>query len=71
MKTARQELTSREKQIVKLIAEGLSSREIAETLTVSSRTIEAHRANIYRKLGMHNLAELVKYAIKNSIIVLE
>ena len=57
-------LSPREKEIVKLISEGLSSREIADSLNVSPRTIEAHRANIYRKLGMHNLADLIKYAIK-------
>jgi DNA-binding NarL/FixJ family response regulator len=60
-------LSRREQQIVKLISEGFSSREIAETLAVSPRTVEAHRANIYRKLGMHNLADLIKYAIKVGI----
>lgn len=60
-------LSRRERQIVKLISEGYSSREIAESLSVSPRTVEAHRANIYRKLGMHNLADLIKYAIKVGI----
>ncbi|MCS6886093.1 MAG: LuxR C-terminal-related transcriptional regulator [Acidobacteriota bacterium] len=64
-------LSRRERQIVKLIADGFSSREIAENLSVSPRTIEAHRANIYRKLGMHNLAELIKYAIKNGIAAVD
>lgn len=60
-------LSPREQEIVKLISEGLSSREIADSLEVSPRTIEAHRANIYRKLGMHNLADLIKYSIKVGI----
>jgi len=64
-------LSRREQEIVKLISEGFSSRKIAETLAVSPRTVEAHRANIYRKLGMHNLAELIKYAIKAGIVVIE
>ncbi|MEW6733238.1 MAG: helix-turn-helix transcriptional regulator [Acidobacteriota bacterium] len=64
-------LSRRERQIVKLISEGHSSREIADTLSVSPRTVEAHRANIYRKLGMHNIADLIKYAIKVGIAGLD
>lgn len=67
----RELLSRREQEIVKLITEGYSSREIAESLAVSPRTVEAHRANIYRKLGMHNLADLIKYAIKSGIAILE
>ncbi|MBL8149837.1 MAG: response regulator transcription factor [Blastocatellia bacterium] len=66
-KKMRDLLSRRERQIVKLITEGYSSKDIAETLAVSPRTVEAHRANIYRKLGVHNLASLVKYAIKAGI----
>jgi DNA-binding NarL/FixJ family response regulator len=71
MSGMREILSRREQQIVKLITEGFSSREIAETLSVSPRTVEAHRANIYRKLGMHNLADLIKYAIKSGIAAIE
>lgn len=56
-------LTTREKEIVKLIAEGKSSREIGELLFISMRTVEKHRANITRKLNLSNTAEIVKYAI--------
>jgi DNA-binding CsgD family transcriptional regulator len=56
-------LTTREKEIVKLIAEGKSGREIGELLFISIRTVEKHRANITRKLNLTNTAEIVKYAI--------
>jgi len=65
--TMRNLLSEREKEIVKLISEGMSSRKIAEELSVSPRTVEAHRANIYRKLGIHTLADLIKYALKNEL----
>ena len=56
-------LTTREREIVKLIAEGKSSREIGEVLFISIRTVEKHRANITRKLNLTTTAEIVKYAI--------
>jgi len=57
-------LTIREREVLKLIAEGKSSRDIAELLFISPRTAEHHRANIRKKLGLQSTAELTKYAIK-------
>ena len=56
-------LTTRERQVIKLIAEGKTNREIGDLLFISTRTVENHRANITRKLNLSTTAELVKYAI--------
>jgi DNA-binding NarL/FixJ family response regulator len=64
----RNRLTSREREIVQLLAEGKSSKEVAVALGISVKTAETHRANIMRKLEMHSVSELVRYAIKNQII---
>jgi DNA-binding NarL/FixJ family response regulator len=61
-------LTPRELQVVKLIAEGLSSDEIAEALVISRKTVDHHRANILGKLGMRNGAEVTRYAIRRGLI---
>lgn len=61
-------LTPRELQVVKLIAEGLSSDEIAAALVISRKTVDHHRANILGKLGMRNGAELTRYAIRRGLI---
>lgn len=61
-------LTKREKEILKLIAEGLSSQEIADKLFISLRTVETHRLNINQKLDVKNTAGLVKEAIKRGLI---
>ncbi len=61
-------LTARERQILQLLAEGKSSKEVAATLDISIKTAETHRANIMRKLDLHSLADLVRYAIRNRII---
>ncbi len=61
-------LTEREKQVVRLVADGLSSREIAEQLCLSVKTVDTHRANILEKIGAHSSAELIKYAIREGII---
>jgi DNA-binding NarL/FixJ family response regulator len=61
-------LSPRESEIVKLIAEGHSGREIAETLVISERTVERHRANIFDKLGMRNRVELTRYAIRRGLV---
>lgn len=61
-------LTSREKEVLKLIAEGRSSREIGKLLFISVRTVERHRANIMDKLQIRKIADLVKYAIQNGYI---
>lgn len=61
-------LTKREKEILKLIAEGLSSQKIADKLFISLRTVETHRLNINQKLDVKNTAGLVKDAIKRGLI---
>lgn len=61
-------LTPREQQIVKLIAEAYSSREIAEMLVISPKTVERHRANILEKLGMRDRVELTRYAIRRGLV---
>ncbi len=60
----REALTIREKEILKLIAEGKSSKEIGELLFISSRTVQHHRANLMRKLDLKRTADLVRYAIQ-------
>lgn len=61
-------LTPREEEISKLVAEGYSSKRIAETLTVSVKTVDRHRANILGKLGMRDRLELTKYAIRVGLV---
>jgi DNA-binding CsgD family transcriptional regulator len=61
-------LTAREREIVQLLAEGKSSKEIALVLCISVKTAETHRSNIMRKLEMHSVSELVRYAVKNHMI---
>jgi DNA-binding NarL/FixJ family response regulator len=64
----RSRLTSREREIVQLLAEGKSSKEVAAALGISVKTAETHRANIMRKLEIHSVSEVVRYAVKNQII---
>jgi len=61
-------LTAREDEVVKLIAEGHSSKEIAALLVISHRTVERHRANVLSKLGMRDRTELTRYAIRAGLI---
>jgi DNA-binding NarL/FixJ family response regulator len=61
-------LTSREDEVVKLIAEGHSSKDIAERLTISIKTVERHRANILEKLGMRDRTQLTRYAIRVGLV---
>jgi DNA-binding NarL/FixJ family response regulator len=61
-------LSPRETEIVKLIAESYSSRQIAEALVISEKTVERHRANILEKLGMRDRVELTRYAIRRGLI---
>jgi DNA-binding NarL/FixJ family response regulator len=61
-------LTPREEEVVKLIAEGHSSKEIAGLLTISLKTVERHRANVLAKLGMRDRTELTRYAIRAGLI---
>ncbi len=66
--SVRERLTSREREIVQLLAEGKSSKEVASSLCISVKTAETHRANIMRKLQLHTVTELVRYAVRNQII---
>jgi two-component system response regulator NreC len=66
--TPAEELTPREREVLTCIAEGLTNREIAETLVISAKTVDRHRENIMRKLNLHNRVELVKYAIEKGLI---
>ena len=61
-------LTPRQREIVQLLAEGKSSKEVAVALGLSVKTAETHRANIMRRLNCHSVSELVRYAIRNNII---
>jgi DNA-binding NarL/FixJ family response regulator len=61
-------LTPREQEVVKLIAEGHTSEEIAEILVISKKTVERHRANILEKLGMRNRVDLTRYAIRRGLV---
>ena len=64
-------LTEREREVLQLIAEGQSNREIADLFTLSIKTVQAHRSNIMEKLGAHDRADLVKYAISTGMISAE
>ena len=64
-------LTNRESEILQLIAEGNSTKRIAEVLFISPKTVESHRANIMEKLDIHNLPELTKYAIRAGLTSLD
>lgn len=61
-------LSAREREILQLVAEGKSSKQVASTLSISVKTAEAHRSNILRKLNLHSATELVRYAIRNKLI---
>ncbi|MCH7983267.1 MAG: response regulator transcription factor [Chloroflexi bacterium] len=65
------DLTGRELEVLRLIVDGLTSREIAESLVISPNTVERHRQNIMSKLGLHNRAELVRYAISKGLVEVE
>jgi DNA-binding NarL/FixJ family response regulator len=61
-------LTPRELEVVKLIAEAFTNRQIAEILKLSEKTIESHRANVFAKLGMRDRVEIVRYAIRRGLV---
>jgi len=61
-------LTPREREVVKLIAESYSTQQIADTLVISDKTVERHRANILEKLGMHDRVQLTRYAIRRGLV---
>ncbi len=64
-------LTTREREVLKLIGEGYTSREIAEVLFLSINTVERHRTNIMDKLGLHNKSQLIRFAIRKGLVKLE
>jgi DNA-binding NarL/FixJ family response regulator len=64
------QLTSREREILKLVAEGYTTMQIAGMLVVSPKTVEGHRTNLMAKLGIRNRVELVKYAVRKGIITI-
>jgi DNA-binding NarL/FixJ family response regulator len=61
-------LTDREREVLQLIAEGKTNKEVAHALTVSVNTVETHRKHIMEKLDLHNTAELVRFAIRTKIV---
>jgi DNA-binding NarL/FixJ family response regulator len=67
-KTPDAELTDREREVIQLLADGKSNKEIADAMGISVRTAETHRANLLRKLKLSSVAELVRYAIRNGMI---
>jgi two-component system, NarL family, response regulator NreC len=68
---SQENLSPREREVLKLAAEGKSSAEIGKALMISPRTVETHRANLMKKLGMHNQAELIRYAIRREILAMD
>jgi DNA-binding NarL/FixJ family response regulator len=62
-------LTSRERQVAQLVAEGKRTRDVAETLSISEKTVETHRTAIMRKLNLRSLADLVRFAVRNRIVL--
>jgi DNA-binding NarL/FixJ family response regulator len=61
-------LTAREREILQLIAEGKTAKEVAVVLGIATKTSDTHRTNIMRKLDLHSVAELVRYAIRNRVV---
>ena len=65
--TSIEQLTSREREVMKLIAEGQRNKDIAEYLSISLKTVEKHRSNLMKKLDLHNASGITSYAIKNGL----
>jgi DNA-binding NarL/FixJ family response regulator len=65
---ARDLLTTREREVIQLLAEGKTSKEVAVTLNLSTKTAETHRTNLMRKLDLHSVADLTRYAVRNGIV---
>jgi DNA-binding NarL/FixJ family response regulator len=61
-------LTAREREVIQLLAEGKTSKEVAIALNLSVKTAETHRTNLMRKLGLHSVADLTRYAVRNGIV---
>ena len=67
-KFTKDRLTPREREVVQLLAEGKSSKEVAVVLNLSVKTAETHRTNVMRKLELHSVADLVRYAVRNNLV---
>ncbi len=67
-RVARNRLTAREREVVQLLAEGKTTKEVARDLGLSVKTAETHRANIMRKLDFHSVSQLIMYALRNHIV---
>ena len=63
-------LTGREREVLKLLADGFSSKEIASNLSLSIKTVDVHKYNLMRKLDLHDRSDIIKYAIQNKLIML-
>lgn len=61
-------LTRREMEVLRLVAEGYTNQEIADTLTISIKTVQAHRASVMEKLGLHDITQLVRFALRHGLI---
>jgi len=61
-------LSSRQREIVQLLSEGMTSKQVGLRLNISAKTVETHRAHIMRKLQLHSISELVRYAVRNRIV---
>jgi DNA-binding NarL/FixJ family response regulator len=64
------QLTDREREVLKLLAEGYTTREIADRLVISVKTVEGHKTNLMSKLDIHNRTDLVKFALRKGIITI-
>jgi DNA-binding NarL/FixJ family response regulator len=62
------QLTPREREIIQMVAEGKSNKEMGNILELSIKTVETHRTNLMRKLGMHTVSDIVRYAVRNKIV---
>lgn len=67
-KPSSEALTSREREVIQLLAEGKTSKEVAVALNLSVKTAETHRTNLMRKLDLHSIADLTRYAVRNGIV---
>jgi DNA-binding NarL/FixJ family response regulator len=63
-------LSGREREVIQLLAEGKSNKEVGSLLHISTRTVENHRAKVMYKLGLHSFSELVRYAVRNKLVEL-
>jgi DNA-binding NarL/FixJ family response regulator len=71
MHPALEQLTDREREVLTLIAQGLTNQQIGEKLFISIKTVQAHRANLMEKLDLHDAVELTKFAIRTGLVLLD